>query len=398
MDPTFETLLFAARRADNTMTMLHGLNPASYSRHLRIKEVNHGAIKSGDNVCIFIIYERLEIPDMTWEAIRAIKKMGIKIFIVLNSKLSDEEASKIKKFADISMLRRNVGKDFGGYKDAFLYLHNRGDLKKLNRLVFANDSVVFPKQSIKPIFEKLINLPNAFVGYSHVQEVHYHIQSFLFSCNNKLSNDKLFIKFWQDYLPLGRRRYMIRMGEVGLTKAVLKSGRSIAILNTISDLMQIKEQSILKLQGIVYSLPTTPLHKIDLIDNFNKLVETYHFTLGHMMKDVRAENNGKIYLDLKKEDIEYRKVILNKFIFELTRLLSTRNNTHWNTFIFIELGLPVVIKRDILYRAGYDYDYCNYLLKKHFKQEYEAIVPMLKSPSSSHFKGIKRIMFQDGII
>jgi len=390
-------LLSIAIKFDDLVIFIQKLRPSTYFKSLRITELNDGEIKDGDNVCIFIIYERLTIPAMTWKAIHAIKNMGIKVFVVVNSKLELEEQAKISELANISMFRTNTGKDIGAYKDAYLHLLSSGSLKKINRLIFANDSVIYPAKFTHELFQKLVNTNSNMVGYSHVQEIHYHIQSFLFSCDNKLINDKIFIKFWQRYLPIDRRRYMIHKGEVGITKAVLKTGKTITILNTISGLLSNKP-NLEKLVEMAYSLPTKSLPHVPVIENLNALIEKESFTLPNLLKDIRVNLDEQICYQLNDDITEYKKIIFNQYLLDLVNLIGARNNTHWNTFIFLELGLPVIVKRDSVYRAGYDYDYFSHYIRKYFDDESEEILGMLKSPASTHFKGIKRIMFDNGII
>ncbi len=364
---------------------------------MRVLELNKSEIKKGDNVCIFIIYERMEIPKLTWDAINTIKSMGIKIFLVVNSRLSEEEKQKVRKTADISMFRNNTGKDIGGYKDAFLYLQESDDLEKINRLIFANDSIVYPKNYIKPIFADLVNKRASLVGYSHVQEIHYHVQSFLFSCDNSLINDKIFIQFWKKYLPIDRRRYMIHKGEVGITKAVIKTGKEIAILNELSDLLN-QDLSIDQLIEITNSLPTRPVQNIAVMTNLINLDEKIAEVLSAALKDIEL-NVGSKNIEIICDDIQRRKKnLIKSFLLDLVAKIGFRNSTHWNTFIFLELNKPVIIKRDSFYRAGYDFDIFKYYLKKYLPKEADEIMFMMKSPASNHFKGMKRVMFDHGII
>jgi len=390
-------LLSVLRGIDNIIIFIQKLRPSTHFKRLRITQLKDGEIDGDDNVCIFIIYERLIVPDMTWNAIQAIKNMGIKVFVVVNSKLDDEEKAKVLEVADISMFRTNTGKDIGAYKDAYLHLLEKGDLKKINRLIFANDSVIYPAKFTKELFQKLINTNSNMVGYSHVQEIHYHIQSFLFSCDNKLINDKLFVKFWKRYLPVDRRRHMIHKGEVGITKAVLKTGKKIAILNTVSSLID-TSPNIETIFEIIHSLPTKPLQTLSFLNTVNALNENFAFSLPQVLKDIRFDLSNEDFATISKDIDVYKKYKKSQFIRDIIYEIGTHNNTAWNTFIFLELGLPVIVKRDSIYRAGYDYDSFLYYIRKYFDEESEDIMGMLKSPSSSHFKGIKRLMFDHGII
>lgn len=393
----FKVTLFFLRVLDDLIICYQKLRPSTHIARLRIRELNQGQIDQGDNVCIFIIYERMRIPKMTWDAIHAINEMGIKIFLVVNSKLTEHEMGKVREVAEISMFRNNTGKDIGGYKDAFLFLEKRGDLSKINRLIFANDSVVYPQKFIKPIFDQLIGKEAGFVGYSHVQEIHYHVQSFLFSCDNALINDKLFVKFWKKYLPIDRRRYMIHKGEVGITKTVIKTGRDIAIINTIADLLS-HDFSLKTLSEITYSLPTNPLRNLAIEENLQAVSEKVSLITTDALKQIRLEVESEKLEEILISIENYRKLLRANYVRELVSKIGFRNSTHWSTFIFLELGAPVIIKRDAVYRAGFDFDYFLHYIKKYFGPESEEIMTMIKSPSASHFKGLKKIMFQDGII
>ncbi len=382
---------------DDLIILGQKLRPRTYFKNLRIIELNESIINHGDNVCIFIVYERGHIPEMTWNAIKSIKEMGIKVFLVINSKLVDEEKEKVREIADLSMFRNNTGKDIGGYKDAYLHLHNKGHLKLINKLVFANDSVVYPQKYVKQLFTKLVSSRSNMTGYSHVQEIHYHIQSFLFSCDNTLINDKLFVKFWKKYLPIDRRRYMIHKGEVGITKVALKTGGSVDVLNDISDILN-QDNSFETIYKFTKNLPTRSAQHIGIIDQIKNSAEEYFKLYSEMLKDIKNADNQELTKTIFKDSQDYKKIKLQQLTYDFVNLISFRNSTHWNTFNFIELNLPVVIKRDSVYRAGYSYDHFYSYLKKYLNEESGEIMSMIKKPAASHFKGLKKIMFEHGII
>lgn len=382
---------------DDLIILGQKLRPRTYLKKLRIIEVNESTVHQGDNVCIFIIYERGRIAEMTWNAIKSIQEMGIKIFLVINSNLVDEEKDKVREIADFSMFRNNTGKDIGGYKDAYLYLHDKGLLKLINKLIFANDSVVYPQKYIKELFNKLVTNKSSMTGYSHVQEIHYHIQSFLFACDNRLINDKLFIKFWMKYLPIDRRRYMIHKGEVGITKVTLKTGVSVNVLNDISEILN-QDISFETLYEFTKNLPTRSAQHIGIIDQVKESAEEYYKLYSGMIKDIKNSDDQELSKTIFNDSQKYKKFKLKQLTYEFVNLVSFRNSTHWNTFNFIELNLPVIIKRDSVYRAGYSYDHFYSYLKKYLNEESVEIMSMIKKPSASHFKGLKKVMFDNGII
>lgn len=117
-----------------------------------------------------------------------------------------------------------------------------------------------------------------------------------------------------------------------------------------------------------------------------------------MLKDIRSDLSNENFATICKDIDAYKNYKKSQFIRDLVYEVGSHNNTAWNTFIFIELGLPVIVKRDSVYRAGYDFDSFSYYIRKYFDEESEDIMSMLKSPASSHFKGIKKLMFDHGII
>ena len=129
------------------------------------------------------------------------------------------------------------------------------------------------------------------------------------------------------------------------------------------------------------------------------MVNNHTNALTDRIKNIRVEVTPELLKSIRT-DVDINNNYLNKvFVFNLLLFLVTKNNTHWNTFIFLKCEMKVVIKRDSVYRGGYEHDIFKGLLHKYFdSEEARQIAAMLKSPSASHFKGISRIMFDHGII
>lgn len=394
----FKVSLFLIRRIDDVIILLQKIRPSTHFARLRIKELHSSEMNYGDNVCIFIIYENMNIPKLTWDAINQIKKMGIKLFIVVNSKLSENEISKVREISDICMFRKNTGKDIGGYKDAFVFLKESGSLKKINRLIFANDSVVYPTKFIEKLFTQLIKSTSNFVGYSHSLETQYHIQSFLFSCDSQLVQNNTFVEFWQNYLPVDRRRYMIRRGEFGITNAVIKSGLSISSLNNISELINI-EISLESMHEIVNSFPTALIKPNGIDSEFINLNDRLLDLNQGILGKIRTRAVADFFIDKLNADVDkFKRILYKEYLYDLINIVGRKNNTSWNTFIFLELNKPVIIKRDSIYRAGYDINIFSYYLRKYFEDDSDQIMLMMKLPSNKTSQGIGKLLFQAGVI
>lgn len=385
------------RTADTAITYIQIFRPSTHFASLRVLKEKEGAIAPGENICIFIIYENGSIPSYTIETLQDIKSLGIKLFLVINSNLYSDDQIKIENLADFYQYRNNIGKDIGGYKDAFIRLLKDGHLKNINKLIFANDSVVYPKKNRVLIFEDLIKYNGDLVGYSAVKEIHYHIQSFLFSCSTKLINNKKFISFWKNYLPVGRRRYMIGKGEVGITKAAIKSGLSIQVINNLDGLIS-HNLDYHKIQKIIYSLPYHVNSKIESYNNFHSLVNETTELIPRLLKDIKISIHDDILSSINNDTVLYKEILRKKFILELIEDLSQKNPGSYFPFLFEEIGMRSVIKRDVFYRGNFDENYFLHNLNQYFHEEAESIFKMLKKPSSNHLKGMKKFLFNNGML
>jgi hypothetical protein len=388
---------------DDILILFQGLRPSTYIINLRTINFSYKNLVFDDNtnLCVFIIYELNQIPTKTLDFLKHLKKKNVLLFVVINSKISSNNLEEIQAISDLVLERNNRGKDIGAYKDAYSYIFQLG-LNRVARIIFANDSVVYLGETTDQLIDELCNRDADLTGYSHVQEIHYHIQSFLFSCSNSLINHKKFIKFWSKYRPIDRRRYMIHKGEVGITKCAIKASATIKIINSTSDLYKLTDPTLIS--EIIQSLPTENVIKTKSISKYSDFQETGINKISRRMKDIEIinldSNDRKldVYDDIRKEanlEIYYKTRAL---IEELGSEISYKNNATWGTFIFRLLKRPMVIKRDLCYRGGYRYEHLKFLLEKYFPQEAKEIISMMKPPAKNHHKGIKYLMFENGII
>lgn len=388
---------------DDILIFFQALRPSTYFINLRTINFSHKNLVFDEksNLCVFIIYELNEIPSKTIDFIRGLKKKNILVFAVINSKLHSKNLKEITDICDLVLERNNRGKDIGGYKDAYNYIFELG-LNKVARIIFANDSVVYLGETTDNLIDELCSGNADLIGYSHVQEIHYHIQSFLFSCSNNLVNHEKFIKFWSKYKPIDRRRYMIHRGEVGITKNAIKASATIKIINSISDLYKLTETTLLG--EIIQSLPTENSIKTKSLLKYSELQNVEINKISRRMRNVQARHlNGSaresnIYEDICNEGNLEVKYKTRALVEEIGSEISNKNNATWGTFIFRLLDRPMIIKRDLCYRGGYKYEHLKFLLEKYFPNEANEILLMMKPPAKNHHKGIKYFMFENGVI
>lgn len=394
---TFQTKIRLVRAIDDLITFIQRLRIRNYIYMLRIERIVGRLINSSANdvLVIFIVFEKNKVPQKTIEALRYFKYAGLQL-LVINNGNPKNEGQLIEAGADVVITRNNTGKDFGGYKDATLYLH-KNKLLNWRKIIYANDSVIYPSGTIAQLTTRLLKDEYDFIAHSQVKEIHFHFQSFLFSCSNNLFQNTVFTKFWKSYVPIDRRRYMIKNGEVGLTKKILKTGCSINVINTYSN-FQTQVINFEDVNELLNELPDRYRSQRKVFDIQSKMTEklvelnslkNFRFLDGEIKESVI--NSAKI------KDQSTRAYYLN-IAQEILREISIGNPSHLGFSYFSKSNSPFVIKRDLAYRAGYDFDFVIYLIKKYYPDENKQLEAMIKYPSGNHYRGLKLIMFMDGII
>jgi hypothetical protein len=396
---SFSAQVMFARRVDDLITFLQRLDPRAYSFRLRVRSIEGRLVKEGENenILIFIIFEKFKVPKMTLETLEMFKSAGFRILVVNNG--SERLSSSIKiSGADLVINRNNVGKDFGGYKDATLYLYS-SNLIHYRKIVYANDSVIYPSRNLPSIIRKLSNDNADFIAHSSVEEIHFHYQSFLFSCGNRLFNSNTIQKFWRSYLPLGRRRYMIRRGEVGFSKAVIRTGCTATVLNSFEGLFnRLRDAKIGTIIELTAGLPTRFRNQRDLAAFDTKLLSEPLNAQAIRMKSSGDEGisaHGRLIADLQREALTLLPSLMAR---QQLEVLSIGNPTHLGFSYFSEHSDCFVIKRDLTHRGGFNRDWLFSQIRRLYPEEAEQIILMLKPPAGNHYKGLAQVMFSQGII
>lgn len=237
------------------------VRPRTYVRSLRVKHTINGravipnglfaiyAIRPDSNDCPFWIADMLD----------ALQRAAINVCIVSNCDLNPSQIELFKEFSYRIIVRDGSGRDFGSYKDAILELFARSDVK---RLLLLNDSVYVFSSRIGKMLSALTVESDAVIATNENIEIHYHLQSFAISVPKPVFDDCRFRLFWERFLPVTDRRYVIRRGEVGLTRRLFKINPKVTILYNVTKL----EQQINKLGSIFWCDPRAlPVRHRDII-------------------------------------------------------------------------------------------------------------------------------------
>ena len=213
------------------------LRPRTYIRSLRVKSAFDGRPLTPNG--LFAIYairlEGRDCPFWVLDMLDGLRAAHINVYVVSNSRLNEHQIALLKEYAYRLLVRDGSGRDFGSYKDAISELFDRNDVR---RLLLLNDSLYVFRSRLPTMLSKLTVETDAVIATNENIEIHYHLQSFAISIPKVVFEDHRFREFWKRFLPLTARRHVIRHGEIGLTKRILKITPSVQILYSVTTLEQ----------------------------------------------------------------------------------------------------------------------------------------------------------------
>ncbi|WP_417768499.1 rhamnan synthesis F family protein [Stappia sp.] len=215
-------LIFIVYPAEGFWRVTALLNPRTWSYRRRVRAKLEGSVSHhGGTYAVFAMFREGELSPYTLSAIDSLNRLKVNIILVSNTVLTEAVQEKLRSRCRYVVIRDNIGRDFGAYKDGFSVL--RETKEEIQRLVLLNDSVVYLLDGLDEMFRQFLG-DNDYAGLTEVHDRHYHVQSFLMSFGASVLRDPRFLNYWRRYIPIGTRRWSIHKGEVGLTRMMLDCG------------------------------------------------------------------------------------------------------------------------------------------------------------------------------
>lgn len=183
-----------------------------------------GEIPLGPKVCVFVHWDGGgEVRDHVMHQVRSLAAAGLSIMFVTNSgKLRPDALEALKLVCAGVLIRRNVGYDFGAWREGFEQLN----LPRANTtlVAMANDSVYGPLRSLGELFAAIDFEAADVWGCTDSWQSRYHLQSYLMAFSPKVVASPAWAKYWNQVRPTWSKMWLIRLYEIGLTQAMLKAG------------------------------------------------------------------------------------------------------------------------------------------------------------------------------
>jgi lipopolysaccharide biosynthesis protein len=182
-----------------------------------------GAAESSKSVAIFSHYDRNgRVRGYVRHHLKQIRAAGFDIIFVTNGGiLLPESIEWLRKECRLIVWRRNLGFDFGGYKEGIAAIPNLGDL---DSLLLVNDSVYGPFHDLGSVINKMSFDEADAWGITDSWERRYHLQSFFILLGPVALAHPGFTRFWRDVRNVRSKYWVVRKYEIGLSRRLVLSG------------------------------------------------------------------------------------------------------------------------------------------------------------------------------
>jgi hypothetical protein len=175
--------------------------------------------------------------------------------VFITTKVDASARAWIKENLSALLIRENLGRDFGAWKDGVSFLRNENLFESCDSIYLINDSflIVSSDLSETPLVNKFIQRQDVdFLGITESWQQSYHLQSYCLKLNRPILQSKFFEHYWSNYLLINSRLYSIENGEILFSQSILSEGFSVDVVYPTSFL--VSNDNLQKLSDLLESL------------------------------------------------------------------------------------------------------------------------------------------------
>ncbi|RVT98671.1 hypothetical protein EOD42_00720 [Rhodovarius crocodyli] len=372
-------LLYMARRA--IILVAFYLLPVTWQRlrlsvrrRSHVRDLTEGRLRhAGRNWALLVVWQAEDWPWFLDVLLDALARQGTNVLLVANALPQDAIADHMLDRCAVLLRRDNQGFDFGGFQDGYDYLMNREDPQ---RVLFANDSVVYYPGGLDQLLDKLLPAQAGadVISTFENREYQFHFQSFLFSVSASLLRSAAVQRFWQQYLPISNRRWCILRGEIGLSRCLLRAGRSFEVIAS----------GVALAQALVSMEPTELLA---LRGDATEELRTDWDALRPLVKQASVQGPS-------------REAAKASLIMEVVALCQKRSPPHCAPFLYARLLGIRLLKRDLIWRDRYSLTELEWSMRRSGLEDRldEVMAGFRRRGRGSQLRGIQRARYDIGVI
>ena len=184
-------------------------------------------MKTSKRLFLFAGYDKDGIIDDAMILyVRALSKNG-DVIVCLDSTCKKSELDKLKSYTIKTIAKRHGEYDFGSYKRAFQYAHDKELLQKYDQVYLVNDSVFGPLVDIKQTLQNIENTKTDAAGIVvALHKTHSYMESWFVRLNRKIFLTIWFNEFISSVTKQPTKNQITVRYEHGLTNLVQNNGCS----------------------------------------------------------------------------------------------------------------------------------------------------------------------------
>ena len=209
------------------MPLLAGIVGRFRSNRQTIFAWPEAEIALGPRVAIFVHFDAAgQVREYVLHYLRALRAAGFDVVFVTNSGfLTKPSLAAVQLICNGVLIRRNVGYDFGAWRDALEGLGLPRDDTRV--VILANDSLYGPLAPLGTLLNRIDLEAAPLWGLTDTWQTRYHLQSYFLVVSAALMRTRAWSQFWKRVRPVPSKLYVINMYEIGLTQAALKAGHAV---------------------------------------------------------------------------------------------------------------------------------------------------------------------------
>jgi lipopolysaccharide biosynthesis protein len=200
---------------------------------------------------VYVNYDRRGIiHDYVFSQVEDLAEAGYRVTFASNSpRIDPKDIETLRPLCRQIVWCRNVGYDFGAYKDGIAAV---GDLDRLDTLLIMNDSVYGPFRSLRTLLSAMDQTNTDFWGITDSWQHNYHIQSYFVVFFQSALRTPEFRTFWRRMPYVNLKSWVIRNCEVKLTQILARKKLKARVL---APYWTVVKRALEKLDGMTSEFP-----------------------------------------------------------------------------------------------------------------------------------------------
>lgn len=136
------------------------------------------------------------------------------VFVTSSPEFSEQDAAETLSMAIAVIWRRNVGHDFGAWRDGISFVD---DISSCESILIVNDSVYGPLSSLAALLDRLDDRADVW-ALTESLEIERHLQSYFLYFRSKAVRSGAVRDFWSQYRLVPGRIWAVHFGELALSR------------------------------------------------------------------------------------------------------------------------------------------------------------------------------------